>query len=116
MPRQGLFEQRLQQVHAGDADGAEERVGRGVRAGERAGMGGGELCGGLGAAELVGDDGLAGGVRLAGGFLEPIRAADGFEEQQGGVGVGVVDQQGGDLAGGEVGLVAGAARLGLRSK
>ena len=92
--------------------GPEEGLRRGVGAGQRAGMAGGEF-GAIGrAAELVGDDRLARGMRAAGKVGIVLRLPDGFEEQQDGIDLRVVDQQPGDLAGGEVGLVPRADDVG----
>jgi hypothetical protein len=60
------------------------------------------------AAELQRDDRLAQAVRLARGCGELPRHADRFKEQADHVHFGPVQQQRGDLAGRQVGLIAGA--------
>ena len=79
--------------------------------GQRAGVAVGEFRAEGRTAELEGDDRLARGMRAARGLRQQVGAADGFEEQQDRIRVRVVHQQAGDLAGGEVGLVAGADQV-----
>jgi len=69
------------------------------------------LAGG-GAAELVGDHGLAGRVRLARGGRKRARVAHGLEEEQDDARLGIVGEEADDLADAEVGLVADRDELG----
>ena len=117
-------DQRFEHRHARDAvapaEGIEGRVGAGDRAGVRLG----ELLADVGAAELVGDDRLAGGMRPPRRARQPLAVAQGLHEQQDRLGLGIVDQQVGDLADREVDLVADrdqpreadAARIGARQQ
>ena len=72
-----------------------------------------ELLAERGAPELVGDDRLAGGVRLARGSGEAIGVAHGFQEERDDPGIGVLDQQLDQLGDAEVGFVADRHQLGI---
>ena len=102
------FEQRLQHIDADNPEIAKKRVRRRVGAGHGAGMGGRQRCPLLGPAELVSDDRLARRMRPPGSALEVLGRADGLEEQQDRVRLRIIHQQIRHLAGGEIGLVAGA--------
>ena len=117
-------DQRFEHRHAGDAVALAESVERRVGAGDRAGVRLGELLADVGAAELVGHHRLAGGMRPPRRPRQPLAVAQGFHEQQDRLGLGIVDQQVGDLADLEIDLVADrdqpreadAARVGARQQ
>jgi len=118
------LEQSFEEIDLDDAVLAQERRHRGTRAGERAGMRGREKLTGCRAAERVGDQRLAGRVRLAGELCEPVGAPNGLEEQQETVGARVIDEQAAEIADRQIGLVADrdqageadAARLAARQQ
>ena len=105
------LDKRLEQIDAQDAAIAEERIERGVQAGERAGVRARKRFAERGAPELVGDDRLSRGVRLARCGSEPIGVAHRLEKQQDHARLGVLHQQLDQLADTEVGLVADRHQL-----
>ena len=83
------LEQRLEHVDAHDAAVAEVRVERAIGAGERAGVRARQRLAQRRAAELVGDDRLAGGVRRRAARGEARRIAHRLQEEQDHARVGV---------------------------
>ena len=117
-------DQRFEHRDAGDAVAAAEGVEGGVGAGDGAGMRLGQLLADIGAAKLVDDHRLAGGMGAPRRLRQTIGVAQGLHEQQDGIGLRIVDQHVGDLAHREVDLVADrdqareadATRIGTRQQ
>ena len=106
------FQKAFQHFDARDGVGLEIGVRRLGRAGDGAGMAERQFAARVGPAELIGDHRLAGRKRAArcGGENRPV--ANGLDEQQDRLGLGIIDQQVDQFAHAQVAFIADADHAG----